>query len=81
MQIKMEVTFDDLLNRCWEGAVETLHIVQKHGKEQELMRHLETYFKNGFDPTPTLTQVNSHLSFSREFVLECVGIFEENIEK
>lgn len=33
--------FEDLLNFCWSGALQTLNIVQEHNAEDEFMKYLE----------------------------------------
>lgn len=76
MYIKNDMSFNDLMNNCWSGAIDTLNTIEKHGKEDELMAHLEEYF---FDEVPTMTQINDYLWFEDENIFRNLDIsnFEE----
>ena len=37
MRIYKDYDFNDLMNACWSGALETLNTVQENNKEEELM--------------------------------------------
>lgn len=76
MYIKNDMSFNDLMNNCWSGAIDTLNTIEKHGKEDELMVHLEEYF---FDEVPTMTQINDYLWFEDENIFRNLDIsnFEE----
>lgn len=41
MYIKQDMDFNDLMNNCWSGAIDTLKTIEEHGKEDELMQLLE----------------------------------------
>ena len=73
MYIKQDMDFNDLMNNCWSGAIDTLKIIEEHNKEDELMAHLE---KQWFDEMPTMTQINDYLWFEDEFIFECLSISE-----
>lgn len=64
--------FNDLMNNCWSGAIDTLKAVEEHDKEEELMQLLE----DAFDECPDITRINDYLWFSDEDILECLGISE-----
>lgn len=78
MYIKNDMSFNDLMNNCWSGAIDTLNTIEKHGKEDELMAHLEELW---LDKVPTMTEVNDYLWFEDEFILECLGISESEDEE
>lgn len=68
MEIKMYMSFDNLKEHCWSGAIRNLEEIEEAGLEDELMFHLEEVF---CDETPTITQVNDYLWFdASDFVLE-----------
>lgn len=41
MYIKQDMDFNDLMENCWSGAVDTLRTIEENGKEDELITHLE----------------------------------------
>lgn len=61
----------ELKDHSWSGALDTLEDIERAGKEDELMQHLEEVF---MDRTPTDTEVNDYLWHDREFVYEAVGL-------
>ena len=61
MEIKMDMSFEDLKNNCWSGAISTLEAIEKAGLEDELMDYLDDIYYN--DNTPTMTEVNDLLWF------------------
>ena len=73
MYIKQDMDFNDLMNNCWSGAIDTLKTIEEHGKENELMEHLEEQW---FDEVPTMTEVNDYLWFEDETIFDCLGISE-----
>lgn len=81
MYIKQDMDFNDLMNNCWSGAVDTLKTVEKHDKENELMTHLEEIFESYFDNVPTMTEVNDYLRFEDEAIFEALGISEMEEEE
>lgn len=74
MYIKNDMGFNDLMNNCWSGAIDTLNTIEKHGKEDELMAHLEEQW---FNKVPTMTEINDYLWMDSDFVFECLGIEDD----
>lgn len=81
MYIKQDMDFNDLMNNCWSGAIDTLKTIEEHDKENELMAHLEEIFGSYFDNVPTMTEVNDYLWFEPETIFECLGISETEEEE
>lgn len=81
MYIKQDMDFNDLINNCWSGALDTLKTVEEHDKEDELMAHLEEIFGSYFYNVPTITEVNDYLWFEPETIFECLGISETEEEE
>lgn len=81
MYIKQDMDFNDLMNNCWSGAVDTLKTVEEHDKEDELMAHLEEIFESYFDNVPTLTEINDYLWFEDEAIFEALEISETEDEE
>lgn len=81
MYIKQDMDFDDLMNNCWSGAIDTLKTIEEHDKEEELMAHLEETFESYFDNVPTMTEINDYLRFEWEAIFECLGISESEDEE
>lgn len=73
--VKRELDFNDLMNECWSGALETLRTISEHDKEDELMSFL------GYDvlgETPDLGDVNDLLWFDSEWIFEQLGINDDD---
>lgn len=81
MYIKQDMDFNDLMNNCWSGAIDTLKTIEEHDKEEELMAHLEETFESYFDNVPTMTEINDYLRFEWEAIFECLGISESEDEE
>lgn len=82
MYIKQDMDFNDLINNCWSGAIDTLKIIEEHDKEKELMEYLEEIFETSFDDNvPTMTEVNDYLWFEDEAIFEALGISETEEEE
>ena len=77
MYIKQDMDFNDLMNNCWSGAIDTLKTIEEHDKEDELMQLLE----DAFDECPDITRINDYLWFSDEDIFECLGISETEEEE
>ena len=77
MYIKQDMGFNDLMNNCWSGAIDTLKTIEEHNKEEELMQLLE----DAFDECPDITRINDYLWFSDEDIFECLGISESEEEE
>ena len=60
LEVKQEMSFEDLKNNCWSGAVDTLEAIEKAGLEDVFMDYLEQVF---CEETPTITEVNDILWF------------------
>ena len=78
MYIKNDMNFNDLMDNCWSGAIDTLNRINELNKENELMAHLEEQWLN---ETPTMTEVNDYLWFEDEFIFQCLGISETEEEE
>ena len=78
MYIKQDMDFNDLMNNCWSGAIDTLKTIEEHDKEEELMAHLEEQW---LDEMPTMTQINDYLWFEDEYIFQCLGISETEEEE
>ena len=81
MYIKQDMDFNDLIENCWSGAIDTLETIEEHNKEDELMAHLEEIFESYFDNVPTMTEVNDYLWFDDEAIFEALGISESEGEE
>ena len=75
LEVKQEMSFEDLKRNCWSGALNTLSTIEEEGKEEELMNHLEDIF---YDSTPTMTDLNDYLWFESNYIYECLGINVED---
>ena len=75
MRIYKDYNFNDLMNNCWSGAIDTLNTIQENDKEEELMFLLET---DCFSDTPDLTDVNDLLWLESDWVFEMLGIEEDD---
>ena len=73
--VKQEMDFEDLMNNCWSGAINTLQVIEENGKEEELMMLLDEITNN-----PTITEINDILWFEDEMIFEALGIIEEEEE-
>ena len=78
MRVCEEISFNDLFNRCWSGATDTLETIQENDYENELMNFLEEEF---YDEVPTLTAINDLLWFDSEYVFERIGLDLEEEEE
>lgn len=78
MYVKEEIDFNDLQNRCWSGAEETLQRISDEGKETELMQYLEDTFQNTEDNATDITEVNDFLRFSDDTIFADLGIEDED---
>lgn len=60
LEVKMGISFEDLKNNCWGGAIDRLNEIEYMGIENKLMRFLEEFYHND---VPTITQINDLLWF------------------
>ena len=81
MYIKQEMDFNDLMDNCWGGAIDTLNTINEWNKENELMEHLKDVFSSYFDIVPTMTEINDYLRFEDEDIFEALGIPESEDEE
>ena len=81
MYIKQDMDFNDLMNNCWSGAIDTLKTIEEHNKEEELIAHLEDVFETYFGKVPEMVEVNDYLRFEDEAIFEALGISETEKEK
>lgn len=76
--VKTELSFSDLQNQCWSGAVDTLNTIYENDKENELMNLLNELFAD--DDDCSLTTINDFLWFDNEYIFECLDISDEDEE-
>lgn len=69
--VKSTFDFDDLMEHCWSGAIDTLRTISENDKEDDLMALLAMDI---FSDTPDLTEVNDLLWFEDEWIFEMLGI-------
>lgn len=74
--VKTELSFSDLQNQCWSGAVDTLNTIYENDKEGELMALLNELYAD--DEDCTLTTINDFLWFEDEYIFECLDISDED---
>lgn len=70
MYIKEDYNFEDLQKRCWQGAINTLKIIQENNKEDMFMEIIKYYF----DYIPTITEINDLLWFKNNVIFNDLGI-------
>ena len=78
MYIKKDFDFNDLMDACWSGAIDTLNTIQENDKEEELMSLLSL---DCFSDMPDITEVNDLLWFEDEWIFEMLGIETEEEEE
>ena len=74
IEVKTEYNFQDLLDKSWSGAIDTLKTIEEEGKEEELMELLNEIF---LDRIPTDTELNDLLWFEDDWLFEQLGIESE----
>lgn len=72
ISVKKELSFEDLKDECWSGAIDTLQKIEEEGKETELMELLQEVFAD----IPTETEINDFLWFEDSYIYENLGIKE-----
>lgn len=80
LEVKQEVDFNDLLDKCWGQAISTLEEIENAGYEDELMSTIEEIFDSPVD----LTHLNDWLAYDSEQVFEMIGMpspYEESYSK
>ena len=78
MRIYKDYDFNDLMDSCWSGAIDTLITIQNNDKEDELMSLL---WLDCFSDMPDLCEVNDLLWFEDEWIFEMLGINTEDEEE
>lgn len=73
ISVKKELSFEDLKDECWSGAIDTLQKIEEEGKENELMELLQEVFSE----ISTMTEVNDFLWFEDDYIYEQLGIEEK----
>ena len=74
MKVYQEISFEDF--EAWSGAVDTKEKIIDAGKAEEFEALVEELFPNGIDAT----ELNDFLWFDDDYILEILGITEENEE-
>ena len=74
MRVYQEISFEDF--DAWSGAVDTKEKIIDAGKAEEFEALVEELFPNGIDAT----ELNDFLWFDDDYILEILGITEENEE-
>lgn len=77
MEIRMEISINELYDMSWSGGRDTLDNIFEHDKEEELMNLLEEVF---IDKVPSDTEVNDFLWFERDMIYEHCGLDENGEE-
>lgn len=77
--VKTELSFLDLQNQCWSGAINTLNTIYKNDKENEFMNLLNELFAD--DDDCSITTINDFLWFDDEYIFECLDISDEDEEE
>jgi hypothetical protein len=66
-------SFDEIMDMCWSGAIDTLKDIERNNRENEFMGLLEEMFTDGI---PTDTEVNDFIWFDRDMIYEHCGLDE-----
>jgi hypothetical protein len=75
MKVYQEIGIRDF--EAWSGAIATKDLIIENNKEDEFDALIEELYPDGIDET----QLNDILWFDDEWVLECLGIGEEDEEE
>ena len=73
MEVKEDLDFGDLQDRCWGQAVDILKEISDADKEDALMNYLENVFSGDI---PTMTEVNDLLAYDWEQVYKDIGMVQ-----
>ena len=71
--VKKEMSFQDLINNSWNGAIDTLETIEENDKEEELMFLLYQTFEDN----ATETEVNDYLWFNSDEIFQLLDINED----
>ena len=69
--VKRELDFNDLMEECWSGAIDTLKTIQENDKENEFMSFLSLDWGGDL---PDLGEVNDFLWFEDDYIFDILGI-------
>ena len=72
MKVYQEISIRDF--GAWSGAIATQDLIIEHNKEDEFDALIEELYPDGIDET----QLNDILWFDSDWVLESLGIVEED---
>jgi macrodomain Ter protein organizer (MatP/YcbG family) len=67
MEIRVEISFEYLLENSWSGALDNLKMIDKYDLGEEFMSYLEEEF---YDSEPTDTEVNDFIWFMEHPTVE-----------
>lgn len=76
IEVKKEMNFNDLCNMCWDGAQDTLKVIEEAGKEGELINFLYDCLCSGVE-IPTDGEVNDFLWFEDDYIFGALDIDPE----
>lgn len=76
IEIKKELNFEDIKEMAWSGAVYTINIIDDHEKGNEFMQLLTETFTE----IPTDTEINDFLWFDSDYILDTLGITDDEEE-
>lgn len=74
MKVYQEISFEDF--DAWSGAIDTKEKIIDAGKAEEFEALVEELFPNGVEAT----ELNDFLWFDDDYILEILGITEEDEE-
>lgn len=77
LTIKKDVSFNDLKDMVWSGAVDTMQRIEDEQKQDSLMALLNEVF---FETQPDMTEVNDYLWFESDDIYEYLGISSDGDE-
>lgn len=73
IEVKKELNFENIKEMAWSGAVSTINTIDDYGKGNEFMRLLTETFTE----IPTDTDINNFLWFDRDYILDNLGITDD----
>ena len=76
--VKRELDFNDLMEECWSGAIDTLKTIQENDKESEFMSFLALDWGGDL---PDLGEVNDFLWFEDDYIFDILGIKTDDDEE
>ena len=76
IEVKKELNFENIKEMAWSGAVYTINIIDDNGKGNEFMQLLTEIFTE----TPTDTDINDFLWHDSDYILDTLGITDDEEE-